>query len=209
MAHKALAPNLARFHAVKNRIADVYQHQGDAVRAKATLMTTSKIFEEMKFLVSEVKRLGGTKVIENPERFAKIAKFVDRIMVEQEKVIAHGEFIKINADIFGAYRFLVNCLQSVITPLLEDDVAASINRELLPDDRHGRITLDLEDGLTDETDLEGLGSGIDTSDLTAPPKPGHSAAAILAGDGKDDDLPGSAERAMFDAKGNLKAAPVG
>jgi len=153
MAAKAAVPNLERFRSIKSRVNDLYESCGDAIRAKKTVWSTSHIFEEMEFLVGEVKRLaGGAKALDDPERFTRVAKFVRRVCEDQAKAIKSGQIIKISAEIFSAMRYLVRVVETVLVALVDDDVAASLTNERMVDEHTDRVQLDLEDGIADVED---------------------------------------------------------
>lgn len=143
-------PDVERFRSMKGRITDFYEHNADSIRRKATLMATAKIFEEMAWLVSEIKRLGGQDAIEEKDRFKKIAAFVQRVNTEQRGAIATGQFVKVRADVFGAWRFLLRALEETCKYVLDSvDALALMEGGHVPDEHGDRIVLDLEEGLGD------------------------------------------------------------
>lgn len=143
-------PNIERFRANKGRITDFYEHNADSIRRKVTLTTTAKIFEEMGWLVSEVKRLGGDQAVEDRDRFKKIDAFVSRVHREQPAAIATGQFVKVRADVFSAWRFLVRALEETCKYVLDAPEALAAIEGKMPDEHSDRISLDLEEGLGDD-----------------------------------------------------------
>ena len=162
-AVKQAAPNLAKFHDVKGRINDLYNSCGHKIRKRHTVWATALIFSEMQWMVTECKRLagGGKKFSGDEERYARIVAFVKRVCVEQAAAIKGGQIIKISAEIFGAYRFLVRTLEEIVTYLVDDDVAAGITQDKLSDENSDRVTLDLTEGLGDPDDSDDDDDGTD------------------------------------------------
>ena len=150
MVAKVGASSIERFRINKGRVTDYYEHNADTIRAKKTVMATAKIFAEMTWLVNEIKRLGGEKLVDEPDRFAKIAAFVARVARDQAGAIATGQFVKVRADVFGAWRYLVRALESVFKLVLETEDALLLGGDKMPDEHSDRITLDLEEGLGDD-----------------------------------------------------------
>ena len=143
-------PNIDRFRANKGRITDFYEHNADSIRRKVTLMATATMFSEMAWLISEIKRLGGEAAIEDKDRFKKIAVFVQRVNQEQPGAIATGQFVKVRADVFGAWRFLVRALEETCKYVLDAPEALAVIEGKMPDEYGDRISLDLEEGLGDD-----------------------------------------------------------
>lgn len=150
MAVRTPVPNLEKFRGIKGRVADLYEHCGNLIRTKQTVRCTAAIFPEMDWLVQEVKRLaGGAQAVDDPDRFRRTAAFVRRVCQEQAAVIAGGQFVKVNAEVFSAMRFLVRCVESIIAAVVDDDVAGDLASQRLPDEHTDRIEVDLAAGIAD------------------------------------------------------------
>lgn len=149
---KSAAPDIARFKANKGRVTDFYEYNADSIREKKTLVATAKIFEEMAWLCQEITRLGGTEAIEDIARFIKIEKFVKRVCEEQANAVATGAFVKVRADIFAAWRYLVRALETTLKFVLDTEDQFALG-ERITSDHQERIVLDLEDGMGDDDEL--------------------------------------------------------
>ncbi len=189
---KIATPNIEKFQMCKGRINDLYAYSGEAIRKGTMVRCTAHVLLEIDWLLSEYKRLGGTaEGSADPERFKKIARYMKRVVDEQQDAILAGEWIDVNASLFSAYRFLVRDLQVVITGRVDDDVAESLARDRLLEDRE-RISLDLAEGVADLPDDD------DDDDAELPEKKmkrefvksGSRQTALVGVGGDEDDLPG-------------------
>ena len=144
-------PDVARFKANKQRVHDFFEHNADHVRHKHTLMTDSGVFAEMRWLVDECERFGGPP--EDAERFEKIKKFVGQVHDDHGGAIAGGQFVKVRADVFGAWRFLVRSVEAAYARHLDAEDRFALGTRL-PEAHADRIQLDLTDGLGDDEPAE-------------------------------------------------------
>lgn len=197
------APNLERFKELKARINDLYANIGNKIRANDTVWCTALVFDEMRWIIAECKRLagGGAKFSADEDRFKRIVGFVARVSREQQAAIKGGQIIKIGAEIFGAYRFLVRTLEEILKHIVDDEVVGELESDRMVDEHTDRICLDLAEGLGDPDDDDGDdGDGTDLDAVTrhsaAPPRqPEDPAPVVGLGLGRvnnDDDLPGGA-----------------
>ena len=192
MATKVV-PNVERFKANKGRVTDFYEHNAGTIREKATVMATATIFAEMKWLAEEVRRLNGTAAVEDLPRFEKVERFVARVCEEQAGAVATGQFVKVRADIFGAWRFLVRTLETVLRYVLDTEDQFALGGRVA-DENSDRIVLDLEEGLGDGDEDEPAAEPKKKPSRLRPPTTGGTAGHVgglgLADAGGDDDLPG-------------------
>ena len=153
MAAHALYTDLPRFRANKSRVSDLYEHSGNEIRERKTVMATATIFTEMDWLVKEIGRFNAPPADDaEAKRVVKIAKFVDRVNAEHANAIKTGDFLKISAEIFGSWRFLIRVLERALLRVVDDAVAASLIGDVMPDEHVGRIQLDLSEGVADPSD---------------------------------------------------------
>jgi len=187
------APDVERFKANKGRVTDYYEFNADSIRRKRTVMATAKVFEEMAWLCGEVRRLDGLAALDDPARFEKTEKFVLRVCEEQAGAVATGQFVKVRADIFGAWRFLVRTLETVLRYVLDTEDQFALGGRVA-DENSDRIVLDLEEGLGDGDEDEPAAEPKKKPSRLRPPTTGGTAGHVgglgLADAGGDDDLPG-------------------
>lgn len=137
-----------KFASIRNRVADLYICEGDAIREKRTVHTTAFVFAEMGWLVDEIERIAGGPLDDKDKpRYAKIKRFVARVQVDYGMAIKAGEIIKVSADYVGSMRFLTRVLEEIVR--MEDEDAIGPTEKLPPEEKGGRIQLDLEDGIED------------------------------------------------------------
>ena len=141
-----------KFIKIRNRIADVYQNDGDLIRRKKSIHTNAIIFGEMIWMEDEIERIGGG-VLEDADkpRYAKIRRFLAGVRQDYTAAIKGGQMLRIAASVFGAMRFLSKCLEQIVRQ--EDDEVLSDTPKLPPEERAGRIEINLEEGIED-TDEE-------------------------------------------------------
>lgn len=193
---KIAIPNLEKFQAIKSRVNDLYGYSGETIRKGKMVRCTAHVLLEIDWLLSEIKRLGGSaESSADPERFKKIARYMKRVVDEQQDAILAGEWIDLNASLFSAMRFLVRDLQVVITGRVDEDVADELAKDRLIEERE-RISLDLAEGIADLPDDDDKD---DDSDADLPEKKvkrefskssGKGQPALVGVGGDEDDLPG-------------------
>ena len=140
-------PDVARFKLNKHRVHDFFDHNADHVRHKHTLMADAGVFAEMRWLADECERFGGPP--EDAERFEKIKRFVAQVHDDHGGAIAGGQFVKVRADVFAAWRFLVRAVEAAYARHLDAEDRFALGTRLAPEHRD-RIQLDLTGGLGDD-----------------------------------------------------------
>lgn len=142
---KQAVPDVERFMIYKSIINDLYDYNGDTIRAKKTVRAAACRLMDMNWMVDEICRLPGAKSVVDVKRFTNIAKQVRQIVKERHRAIAGGLFIDMSSAVFARYRFLVQELEKVIIPLVDEDVVERITGEKLADEDENRVKIDLVD----------------------------------------------------------------
>ena len=140
-------PDVARFKANKHRVADFFEHNADHVRQKHTLMASADVFAEMRWLCEECERFGGPP--DNQARFDRIKAFVARVHQDHAGAVAGGQFVKVGADIFAGWRFLVRSVEAAYARHLDAEDRFALGTRM-PEEHAERIELDLTAGLGDD-----------------------------------------------------------
>lgn len=149
---KPLVPKVAEFQALKAWINELYEYSGDSIRQKKTVTAHTSVLVKTKWLTDEYHRLMATS---NPE-VEKIAKFFDNAIIDHEKSIKGGQFMRLNAGLFKSIRWMVRELEKVILATLDDDDAALMRANRVQTENVGRASLDASEllGVDDEEDEE-------------------------------------------------------
>lgn len=142
-------PDLELYKACKSRITDYYEHNADTIRAKRTVSAAACIFDEMRRLCHEVRRQDAAHLIPEPARFEQAERYVARVCEDHAGAITTGQFVKINAAVFGLYRYLVRAVEAVLKRLLDVEEQYALG-EYVPDVHKARIELDLDESLAED-----------------------------------------------------------
>lgn len=142
---KQAVPDVERFMNYKSIINDLYDYNGDTIRAKKTVRAAACRLMDMNWMVDEICRLPGAKAVVDVKRFTNIARQVRQIVKERHRAIAGGLFIDMSSAVFARYRFLVQELEKVILPLVDEEVVERITGEKLADEDENRVKIDLMD----------------------------------------------------------------
>lgn len=148
MKAKPLVPKVAEFQVHKAWINELYEYSGDAIRAKKTVTAHTSVLTRTQWLLTESRRLtapmGGIDT-----DMAKIAKFFDNAVIDHEKAIKGGQFLRVNAAIFSKIRWVVRELEKIILTSLDEDEAMLLRAERVGD-RGASSTLDVSEILDEE-----------------------------------------------------------
>ncbi len=153
MKTKPLVPKVAEFQAHKAWINELYEYSGDSIRQKKTVTAHTSVLTRTKWLIDEARRLtaplGGID-----KDMEKVAKFFDTAVVEQEKSIKGGQFIRLNAGLFKTIRWVVRELETIILATLDEDEAMLLRASRTATENVGRATLDATELLGVDDDEE-------------------------------------------------------
>lgn len=148
-ARRRPAPDIDLYKACKSRITDYYTHNADSIRTKRTVTAAACIFDEMRLLCREVRKQDGVDLLDEPDRFVRIERYVARICEDYADNITSGGFVKISASVFSVYRFLTRAVESVLKRLLDVEEQFALG-DYIPDKHTERIELDLDAGLAED-----------------------------------------------------------
>lgn len=139
--------DIGQFRALKGQINDLYEFSGETIRAKKIVTASATFFTKMAWLVDNIEKFADVKLMENRDRFLKVKAALRKVLVDHDGAIKTGQFVKINAGIFSAARFLVRELEKAIVSIVDPEIGVRLKSERLADENVSAIQLVEVDGV--------------------------------------------------------------